>query len=68
MTTGRPAQRRVRAVIGFAPAFPVWRSLALKQPLEDAECAEIMFLFVGARKNPAEIVRNAKARFETAGP
>ncbi len=42
----RFAQRRVRAAIGFALAFPVWRSLAVEQKLNDAECAEFMFILV----------------------
>ncbi len=50
----RFAQRRVRAAIGFALAFPVWRSLAIQQKLNDAECAEFMFILVtAAQTKPA---------------
>lgn len=36
------ARRRVRAAIGHALAFPVWRSLAVEQGLNDGEAGELM--------------------------
>jgi AcrR family transcriptional regulator len=42
-----PARRKhVEAAIGHALAFPVWRSLALEQGLEDEECSELMCCLV----------------------
>jgi AcrR family transcriptional regulator len=57
LMAGRPlnpsTRRRVRAAIGLALAFPVWRSLAFEQALKDADCTELMCMWVAtARANP----------------
>lgn len=44
------ALRHTRAAIGHALAFPTWRSLAMEQGLEDAECADLMRRLVAASK------------------
>lgn len=38
----------VKAVIGHALSFPVWRSLAVEQGLSDDECSDLMFRLVRA--------------------
>lgn len=44
------ALRHTRAAIGHALAFPTWRSLAVEQGLEDAECVDLMRRLVAASK------------------
>jgi len=38
----RAQGRLVRAAIGHALSFPVWRSLALEEHLKDSECVDLM--------------------------
>jgi AcrR family transcriptional regulator len=52
LMAGRPAhgraQRRVRAAVGHALAFPTWRTLAVDQGLADREAADLMCRLVEA--------------------
>lgn len=52
---GRPPQAdpggNVRAAIGHALSFPVWRSLAVEQGLSDEACGELMVRFVHAAQS-----------------
>lgn len=43
-----PRRDTVKAAIGHALSFPVWRSLALEQGLPDEECSELMCRLVRA--------------------
>ena len=44
----------VKAAIGHALAFPVWRSMALEQGLPDAECSELMCRLVRAAQSSGD--------------
>lgn len=49
----------VRAAIGHALSFPVWRSLAVEQNLSDEECTELMCYLVRVAQNPDSKLRQA---------
>lgn len=59
-----PRWRRVSALVGHVISFPVWRSLAIEQGLDDDECARLMSLLVQictANRPPATTTAKPKA-------
>lgn len=51
-STGDPACRQVRAVLGHALAFQTWRSLAVDQGLKDREAAYLMSRLIRGTQEP----------------